>query len=97
MRWLIMIAIADLWVGLTNRNSTFYKTLFNMIAFIATFITNLFVQSPFNNEKFIDVLRLEVLEQKVIAVVSFPKKTGMQPYNADILAKISVKEGKRES
>jgi hypothetical protein len=39
MRWLIMIAIADLWVGLTNRNSTFYKTLFNMIAFIATFIT----------------------------------------------------------
>ena len=51
MRWLIMIAIADLWVGLTNRNSTFYKTLFNMIAFIATFITNLFVQSPFNNEK----------------------------------------------
>ena len=77
MRWLIMIAIADLWVGLTNRNSTFYKTLFNMIAFITTFITNLFVQSPFNNEKFIDVLRLEVLEQKVIAVVSFPKKTGM--------------------
>jgi hypothetical protein len=77
MRWLIMIAIADLWVGLTNRNSIFYKTLFNAIAFITTFITNLFVRSPFNNEKSIDVLRLEILEQKAIAVVSFPKKTGM--------------------
>ena len=77
MRWLIMIAIADLWVGLTNRNSTFYKKLFNAIASITTFITNLFVRSPFNNEKSIDVLLLEILEQKAIAVVSFPKKTGM--------------------